>query len=189
MPTSLDLGTLLKPRRTGPPATPPVAATQTRPNVANASLGGRCEVLRFLSAQDETGGTTEMWTQAGSYPCRVEEAGAGSEGNSEATGVQSVEPYRVYLPKTAQVTADDRLGIPGWFNVWQEDHNYNRGDRVILADFDGYVYECTSSGLNPSPEKLQRWRRAERAQFLEITSVLDAVAGEDVVSVLCKEVS
>lgn len=193
MSQTLDLSTLLRARRTAPLAPPPQPAAvpsseQSRPNVANASLDTRCEVLRFLSVEDETGGVTEMWTQAGAYPCRIEEAGAGTESMSVSGSFDANVPYRVYLPKFAQVFTSDRLGVPGWFNIWQEDRNYNRGDRVILADFDGFVYQCTESGLNPSPELLQRWNRLEPAQFLEIVGIIDAVNDNDLLVMGAKDI-
>lgn len=198
MSQTLDLSTLLRARRTAPPA-PPQAnlptpeREQIRPRVANASLDDRCEVLRFLSVEDETGGITEMWTQAGAYPCRIEEAGAGGEGTGTAGNVQSAAPYRVYLPLWAQVKTSDRLGVPGWFNAWKAGENYATGDKVIPTLADGYIYECEvphadASEPNWSDLGLSPWKRLRRVQFLEIEAVLDAVSGEDVLPVTCKEV-
>ncbi|RYG70039.1 hypothetical protein EON80_08670 [bacterium] len=190
---TLDLSTLLKARRTGPPLAPVQHTPErenVRPNAANTSLESRCEVLRFLTVPDETGGTSEVWTQAGAYPCRVEEDGTGTEGLGAAGDVQSSTPYRVYLPKFAQVSAEDRLGIPGWFNEYRSTQTYQKGARVILSEFDGFFYELavnSSLGLAPNGDS-GNWRRAGRAQFLEIVNLTDAVDGEDVLIARCKEV-
>lgn len=191
---TLDLSTLLKVRRKAPLQPSPQVTRESelaRPNAANASLDTRCEVLRFSDGvRDETGGFGEAWFQAGSYPCRVEATGTGVEGVGAAGDVQSATPYTVYLPKTAQVSGKDRLGIPGWFNTYRSDVTYQKGARVILGEFDGFFYVlavASSTGSAPD-DSSHNWQRAGRAQFLEIVSVADAVEGEDVLFTLCKEV-
>lgn len=189
--SNLDLSTLLRVKRTAPP---PLGATTPEverdlPRVANASLDTRCEILRFNTTQDEFGGASESWIQAGSYPCRVEDLRSGDETTGEGTGLQSTVPYRVYLPRDAHVIAADRIGVPGWFNEWRPNQIYQSGTRVILPEFDGFFYEATSlAGAGEFPGVSPKWYRVDRAHFFNIEFVIAADSNNDLLIANCTDV-
>jgi hypothetical protein len=207
MAENLDLQTLLRPRRHRPAGAPLIAPAPEREAVADAavreSFDARCEVLRFVDITDETGGSSSFWTQAGSYPCRVSDAGTEREGISEA-GAQSEAPYAVHLPPTAQVLADDRLGIPGWFNAWQPQMAYEVGAKVLPTSTRATCFlvavEAGVSG-NVAPDNFPShegqtlrdgsvlWSYGGRASFLEVVGSNSAKSNSAELVVRAKEVS
>lgn len=205
MADALDLQTLLRPQRTAPETgiSPPPEREASAFIVAQAAMDDRCEVLRFQSLADETGGSTTVWTQAGSYPCRVEATKTAREGVVTAGNEASQVLYNVHLPSTAHVLASDRLGVPGWFNVWQGSREYSQGEKVIsTAPHPGFYFECVQGGQSGAGEPpwagqigasvqdgTARWRVAARVQFLEVVAPIDATTNALELVVRAKEVS
>lgn len=167
----------------------------------------RCEVLRYLSLSDETGGTTSVWTQAGSYPCRVEslQVGSAREGQSPGVGQQSDVAYLVHLPRTAHVLPQDRLGVPGWFNARQGSTRYEENAKVIPSGdkpsfFSVAMYGGTTSGgdiaFDAWPSQPGQtlvdgdvtWRYGGRVAALEVLGSDEAQSNEQELVVRVKEV-
>ena len=201
-----DLATLLRPKRIGVP--PVVVATPARELssqiVALQNMNDRCEVLRFLSMRDETGGTTTVWTQAGAYVCRVEDVQSARNSNENAQGIVPIAPYLLHLPRNAHILNEDRLGVPGWFNAWAPNTVYAEGARVLPPlDKPSFYIEAMyggTSGMAPSPELWPSqpgqtlisgdvtWRYGGRVSFLEVVGQNDGATNDDELVIWAKEV-
>lgn len=211
--SNFDLAALLSPTRRAGDMTASIGATslasvvtaqnQAAPVVASRSWDARCEVLRFQSVEDVTGGVSEQWILAGAYECSLEAMPNGDESGAQGLGVQSEVLYLVHLPASADVSPSDRLGVPGWFNAWKPDTSYMEGARVIpRGSKPMWFYECVESGAGTSlepdwPTQVGAqvradgalWRCAGRCSFLEVVSVPDAAPSAGELVLRCKDVS
>lgn len=201
----LDLATLLRPQRreAAPPETVSATEGEPRRDAVEAAMNARCEVLRFVSLEDETGGQTTVWTQAGAYPCRIERVLGATESGTATGGQASQVLYDVHLPRTAQLQANDRIGVPGWFNVWKPNTAYTLGAKLIsTAPRPQTWFECSEPGNSGAVEPV--WPQSEGAlvlagsarfkcrggaQWLEVVGVIDAVTDGDELIVRAKEIS
>lgn len=160
---TLNLSDLLKPRRKLAPKTPtvPVPVVQTTvdesDNTSKHSLldamRDRGVVLRFVATEDETGGSTSQYIQAGSYRCNVRYAGNPDEAGN-GIQVTSDAPYIIEFPIEADVQPSDKFGVPGWFNTWQPNIAVSSGQKMIPTrkGGNGYLYEVIQDGVTGNVE-------------------------------------
>jgi hypothetical protein len=190
---SLDLESLLRPEKATIPAPSNTISTPTDlPPDFSVSIESnaakrrnlRAEVLRFKRVDDETGGSSASWEQVGGYFVGVEANGNPSETQAQGTqALRSQFPFTIFFDLNADITAKDRIGVPGWFNAWKPLQVRSQGDVLIPSQNggNGHFYINVTPGKSGVEEPVwvvtrggyvvdgaAIWQEAGDANFYEV---------------------
>jgi hypothetical protein len=168
---SLDLSELLRPSSSGqsapqvnnnlskPVESVPESGISIRQNAARR-YDKRCAILRVRSTRDIAGGATPTWVQVGGTECAVEPIGKPTEtptgSGAPVSPLQSVSTDFIFMPIDSDVIAEDRIGVPGWFNAFKPGA-YEVGQKIIPSrkGGNGHFYVVArggDTGLAPEPK-------------------------------------